>query len=125
MAMKERALAVEEAGLTRQVEAARRRLLRELGRTLRCTDNGDLTDAFRKAVQREKSADGFYRQALRLLGSYPSWSPEEVADIDAFVKSLKPRDIQARMTGSEVYAAINDPRWLAKPLVSSQTGTRP
>lgn len=112
--MKRQAEAVEEAALRRQVMAARRRLMLELGRTLRCMDDGSLNDIFRTLVQREQGMNDRYHTALRLLDGYPQWTPEDIADIDAFVSSLKPKDKKARIAGSEIDAAINDPRWMAK-----------
>jgi hypothetical protein len=113
LAMKKRTEVAEEAGLRRQVEAARRRLRRELARTLRCFSRGDLDAIFRKRVREESRPDGFYHRALRRLGGYPIWAPEDVADADSFLQGLKHKDRVARIAGSEIDAAINDPRWLA------------
>jgi hypothetical protein len=73
----------------------------------------DLNALFHRQVERE-GADGRYRYALRLLGGYPTRSAEEIADADAFVRYARPNELTARITGSEVDAAINDPRWKAK-----------
>ena len=113
LAMKKRTEVAEEAGLRRQVEAARRRLRRELARTLRCLSRGDLDAIFRKRVREELRPDGFYHRALQRLGGYPIWAPEDVADADSFLQGLKQKDRVARIAGSEIDAAINDPRWLA------------
>mgnify|MGYP001111364006 CR=1 FL=1 len=113
-AMKAAAQAEEEANLRRQLEAAQRRLLRELGRTLRCLGDGDLNGLLRRQVGRESRPDGRYRQALKLLGGYPTWRSEDVADANAFAKSASPKEIKARVAGSEIDAAINDPRWKAR-----------
>ena len=112
--MQERARERQEAGLERQLEAARRRLMRELGRTLRCIGSGDLTVMFPNAVRREAQLDGRYHKALQVLGGYPQWSPDEVAAINKFVKNLKPKQIKARIAGSEIDAALHDPRWMAR-----------
>lgn len=116
--MKERARRVEEAGLRQQVEAARRRLRRELGRTLRCLDSGDLNEILHAQIRREKGPSGRYHRALQLLGGYPRWTPEELEEIERFVRGLKPKQRKARVAGSEVDAALNDPRWTA--LASSE-----
>ena len=65
-------------GLVRQVESARLRLRRELGRTLRCLGPGNLNDWLRNQVQSENSPDGRYRRALQQLGGYPEWKSEEI-----------------------------------------------
>ncbi len=103
----------EEADLRRQREAARRRLMRELGRTLRCLTAGDLKMLFREQLQRESRPDGRYHHALRLLNGFPTWTQAELDDIDQFVLSLSNLRCQARLLGSEVDAAIDDPRWRA------------
>jgi len=124
-AMLSRARQVEVDALCRQVEAARRRLMRELGRTLRTQSHGDLNAAFRRAVEREKGSDGRYHRALRLLGGYPTWSAEEQADADAYERSVSNHDRVGRIAGSEIDAAIHDPRWLAKRVLAEddQGGT--
>jgi stalled ribosome alternative rescue factor ArfA len=104
----------EEANLRRQVEAARYRLLRELGRTLRCIGTGDLNALFRQQVQRDSHQDGRYHRALNKLGGYPVWTDTEIEAINQFVESLKSSQRQARLLGSEVDAALDDPRWQAK-----------
>lgn len=102
----------EENGIRRQREAARYRLMRELGRTLRCIGLGDLTDLLRKQVQREANADGRYHQAAKLLGGFPKWDNSEIENINWFVNSvLDDRGRRARILGSEVDAALEDPRW--------------
>ncbi|MBC7234304.1 MAG: hypothetical protein H5T69_00565 [Chloroflexi bacterium] len=113
-ALVSRAKQEEEAALRRQVEAARRRLMRELGRTLRCLGRGDLNDVFRAQVRRESRADGRYHTALERLGGYPVWEPEDVADANEFERCLSDQDRRARIAGSEIDAALNDPRWMAR-----------
>jgi len=113
-AMKQVAQAKEEASLRRQLEAARRRLMREVGRTLRCLGDGDLNELLRKQVQRESRPSGRYHRALKLLGGYPTWHSEDVADVEAFARRASQKERKARVAGSEVDAAINDPRWKAR-----------
>jgi hypothetical protein len=112
-ALEQRDKAEEEAALRRQLEAARRRLLRELGRTLRCIGR-DLNAVFRQQVSREKLPDGRYHRALKLLGGYPAWGHEEQEDAQSFREGLSNKDLVARIAGSEIDAALNDPRWMAR-----------
>ena len=112
--MQRAAGAEEQAGLRRQIDSARRRLLRELARTLRTLGDGDLNDVFRNQVQREASSDGRYRRALVLLGGYPTWQTEDITHADTFATQASARELRARVAGSEVDAAINDPRWQAQ-----------
>lgn len=112
--MERQALREERAGLERQLEAARRRLLRELARTLRCISAGDLDKAFRNRVRAEQSLEGRYHRALQLLGAYPAWPPEVEEDASQFVDGISNKDRVARIAGSEIDAALNDPRWAAR-----------
>ena len=102
------------ANLQRQLDAARRRLMRELGRTLRSFGQGDLNALFRHQVARESRSDGRYHRALRLLGGYPTWHSEDIAYAEAYVRYASRKDLRARVAGSEIDAAINDPRWKAQ-----------
>jgi superfamily II DNA or RNA helicase len=113
-AMQKAAQAEEKANLRRQLDAARRRLMRELGRTLRCLGDGDLTELLRKQVQRESHPDGRYHRALKLLGGYPTWYSEDITDVEAFARRASAQDRKARVAGSEIDAAISDPRWKAQ-----------
>jgi len=100
-------------GIRSQVSAARTRLLRELGRTLMCMGNGDLSSAFQRQMERENQANGRYRTAYRLLGGLPVFSPAEITEINRFVDELKDSQKRARGAGSEIDAALGDPRWKA------------
>ncbi|MBC7255864.1 MAG: hypothetical protein H5T66_07155, partial [Chloroflexi bacterium] len=105
---------IERAALERQVVAARRRLLRELARTLRCYDQ-DLNRALRQRVKAEGAdLSGLYHRALRLLDGYPDWPREVVEDANTFFKGLNQGERTARLAGNEVSAALDDPRWKAQ-----------
>jgi hypothetical protein len=117
-AAKKRVLAIitedrqqEQHGVANQLEAARLRLLRELGRTLRCLGTGDLGTLFQGQLNRDTRAEGRYRKAFQLLGGITTWPSDELAAIEAHVNALKPSQRQARITGTEIDAALNDPRW--------------
>jgi hypothetical protein len=109
--MLQSALTEEDANLRRQLEAARHRLIRELGRTLLCLGTGDLSRLFHEQVQREAHDDGRYHRALRRLNGLPLWTKAEIEEIEQFARSLTETERQARILGSEVDAALNDPRW--------------
>lgn len=112
-AMKSESAAREKSGVSSQASAARQRLLREVGRTLRCIGDRDLRLVFQAQMDRETRADGRYRKADRLLGGLPSYSQEELDRIEAYVKGLTDNQRKARIAGAEVDAALNDPRWRA------------
>jgi len=50
----------------------------------------------------------------------PSWTGDEAAEINAYIKSLQQKERQARIAGGEIDAALNDPRWMA--ISPSSTG---
>lgn len=58
-------------------------------------------------------ADGRYRKAGNLLGGLPSFLQDELAEIDACVRDLTTNQQKARITGTEIDAALSDPRWRA------------
>jgi hypothetical protein len=62
-------------------------------------------------VQRESRPDGRYHRALKLLGDYPTWHSEDTTDVEAFANRASQKERKARVAGSKVDAAINDPRW--------------
>ena len=95
-----------------QLAAAQHRLLKELGRTLRCAQPGSLNATFRKHVEAEGSGGRRYRRALELLGGYPEWSARLIQEIQLFVQDLTPHARAARVNlPTSLDAALNDPRW--------------
>ncbi len=82
--------------------------------------NGNLTELLRQAVQREGTKNGRYHQAVRLLGDYPEWPADETRDIDLYVASLSAASLRARVAGSEVDAALADPRWAAAETLANE-----
>ncbi len=101
----------EEMGRQNQVASARARLMRELGITLRCVGSEDPAIIFRKQLSEEKRPNGRFHRAYKLLGGIPSWTQDELKAIKAYVDTLSDREKKARLTYSEVDAALDDPRW--------------
>lgn len=102
----------EQVDARSQVVAARQRLLKELGRTLRCSQPGNLNATFRKHVEAEGSVGARYSRALELLKGYPEWSPLLVQEIQVFVQYLTAHARAARVNlPTPLDAALNDPRW--------------
>jgi hypothetical protein len=104
---------VARKGLEDQVSAARLRLLRELGRTLRCSGPGDLGARFKERLQSEDRPTGRYHRCRDLLGGMPQWTPEETASIESYFAGLNSQQRNTRLLGSQLDAALNDPRWKA------------
>lgn len=114
-AMRQTACAAEQAGLQRQLESARARLLRELARTLRCIGSGESNSLLRKQVERESRAEERYHRALELLGGYPTWTADILQDAESFIADKSAHDRQARVAlPTPLDAALNDPRWIAQ-----------
>lgn len=101
--------------LERQLEAARLRLLIELGRYLVCLNEG--TRNFNELMYRHMNRGGpggdRLKQCLERLGGYPGWPEWLLRDLDQFIESLPEHRRKARLAGMELEAALRDPRWAA------------
>ena len=107
--------AAEKKNSLLQIEAARLRLLRELGRTLHCISSTDLTAQLYELVKHdERDPDGRFSRAWKLLDGNPTWTQDEVSEINSYVGSLNAGQRDARRIWNEVDAALNDPRWQAR-----------
>jgi len=103
------------AGLERQLEAARLRLIQELGRYVKCFDPGtdDLNDSLYRQSSRDITGAPRLRRALERLGGYPEWDAEMIRELGDYVRSLSEGQRRARLLGKELDAALEDPRWSA------------
>ena len=111
--METQAHARNTANLESQHAAARIRLMRELARTLRCFGPGDLNALLQQQIRRE-GPSGRYHRALALLSGYPEWTREDHSAATAYVNDIPTKERQSRISlGSEIEAALNDPRWRA------------
>jgi hypothetical protein len=98
----------------RQVEAARLRLQKELGRYLVCFSKSttDLNKALYSQMSRDIATAQRLDQCMKRLGGYPEWSAELRRELDEFYRDLAPNQRHARLLGSEIDAALEDPRWV-------------
>ena len=106
----------ENVAITRQVEAARHRLLWELGRYLMCLGGGadGLNERLYEQMSRDiASARRLQRCLGRLGGEYPEWPPEICRELKRFAEGLAENKRQARLLGKELDAALDDPHWAA------------
>jgi hypothetical protein len=74
---------------------------------------GDLSLEFQAQMGREGRVDGRYRTASRRLDGLPSFTQDDLNEIDLYVRNLTENQRRARITGTEIDAALNDPRWRA------------
>jgi hypothetical protein len=112
-----RAAEREQAALQRQVEAARLRLQREVGRFLLLLETIPSSDALNRAFYVQMCRKGPMAARLRVchdrFGGYPHWPEWLVDEVKQFVDALTPDQRRARLAGNEIQAALDDPRWTA------------
>ncbi|MTW18313.1 hypothetical protein GJ689_19105 [Rhodoplanes serenus] len=112
-AMRER-FATEAATMAAaQRDAARLRLVDELGRLLICfePDIDDLNGKFHRLASEQTPTAYRLQTVFGRLGAYPEWEEHQIADLRDFRSGLGPNQIKTRLTGRELDAAIADPRW--------------
>jgi hypothetical protein len=108
---------VVETSKAAQLEAARLRLVEELGRTLVCFEpyTDDLNGKFhRLAAERTATAERLLGVFHRLC-RYPEWNEFQIADLREFRAALNASQVKTRLTGRELDAALSDPRWAMAP----------
>ena len=115
VAMKQNADATQTADLAAQLAAAKLRLLRELARNLRCLGSNELSKLYQQQLQTKTASGERFRKAFLLLGGPPHWSQREEAEATHYVDDLSDGQRTQRINlASELEAALNDPRWLAR-----------
>ena len=105
----------EAAAMARQLDACRRRLVKELGRYLVCVERtvDDLNGVFHRRMSRDIAGAKRLQKCCEKLGGYPEWSPDLCNELKGFFADLTEGQRTARLLGSELDAALDDPRWLA------------
>ncbi len=98
------------------MQAARLRLIRELGRYIGCYDRdaADLNGSLYQQISRDLAGAQRLRQVLDKLGGYPEWDEGLVQEVDCYVRLLSEGQRRARLLGKELDAALEDPRWPAR-----------
>jgi superfamily II DNA or RNA helicase len=99
-----------------QIAAARRRLTLELGRFLVCLGAGSdtLNSVFYEQMNREHAtAARLMRCYARFENDYPDWTPELRSELLRFAGEVTANQRAGRLIGSELDAALDDPRWNA------------
>jgi hypothetical protein len=106
----------EQFAAQKQVEAARIRLSRELGRYLVCggADPHSLKQAFYQQMKQSTGTAGArLKQCFDRLGGYPEWPPDFCRELEQWVGPLPEYRRTSRLAGMELDAALRDPRWIA------------
>ena len=104
----------EQRAFQRQLEAARTRLSRELGRYLVCAgaDPHALKQAFYEHMKQDIGAAGTrLKLCFDRLGGYPDWSDIFCRMLEQWVGALPEYRRTSRLAGMELDAALRDPRW--------------
>jgi len=120
--MQRQAATREREGLAAQLDAVHRRLRRELGRYLIClgSHTTELNEFLHQQLSRpELSGIRRLREALEKLGGFPEWPEDLVRELSEFADNLTENRRRARVAGSELDAALQDPRWAAAMQLSS------
>lgn len=96
-----------------QNEAARLRLVDELGRLLICfePDIDNLNGKFHRLATDQTPTAHRLQNVFGRLGGYPDWEGHHIADLREFRANLGPSQVKTRLTGRELDAALADPRW--------------
>jgi superfamily II DNA or RNA helicase len=118
----------EHAAIQRQLAAARLRLLRELARYLVSVagETSDLSATLYEQMNRDIASAARLKACLDRLGGDPDWPPDLVRDLNEFAQQITTNQRKARLLGSEIDAALEDPRWRAADrLPASQTTPSP
>ena len=108
-----RARAINEREKQQQREAARLRLIEELGRLLVCyaPDTDDLNGKFHRLASEATPTATRLKAVFSRLGAYPDWDADHLAELRSFRNGMSPSQKKSRLTGSELDAALADPRW--------------
>jgi hypothetical protein len=103
----------QQENLHRQLEACRLRLMRELGRYLICLDGSasDLNSVLHRQISRDIAGARRLQECRNRLGDYPDWPPDLCRELGIFHAGLNEGQRTARLLGSELDAALDDPRW--------------
>lgn len=112
--------AIEATTRAAQVSAARFRLIEELGRTLICfePDTDDLNGKFHRLASEKSATADRLQNVFAHLESYTAWDEFRIADLREYRATLTSSQVKTRLTGRELDAALNDPRWVMRQALS-------
>jgi hypothetical protein len=111
--LRARAAARQSSAAEQQVSAARLRLVEELGRMLVCfePDTDDLNGKFHRLATEQTPTAARLLRVFRRLGQYPDWEIHHISALRDFRDALGSAQVKTRLTGRELEAALDDPRW--------------
>jgi hypothetical protein len=96
-----------------QIAAAKFRLQDELGRFLICVqpDTDDLNGKLHRMTQDRTATADRLRRVFQRLGEYPDWTVAKLQALRSLRDDMTANQIKTRLTGRELDAAMDDPRW--------------
>jgi superfamily II DNA or RNA helicase len=96
-----------------QIAAAKFRLQEELGRFLICVapDTDDLNGKLHRMTQDRNATAERLQRVFYQLGEYPDWSSSKLEALRAWRDNMSGNQVKSRLTGRELDAAMDDPRW--------------
>jgi hypothetical protein len=96
-----------------QVAAAKLRLQEELGRFLICAEpnTDDLNGKLHRMTQDRTATAERLRRVFHRLGAYPDWPVAKLQALRGWRDAVTTNQIKTRLTGRELDAALEDPRW--------------
>jgi hypothetical protein len=96
-----------------QIAAAKFRLQEELGRFLICVepDTDDLNGKLHRMTQDSNMTADRLQRVFHRLGGYPDWPVAKLQGLRKWRDDMSANQIKTRLTGRELDAAMDDPRW--------------
>jgi hypothetical protein len=73
-------------------------------------DIDDLNGKFHRLASEATPTANRLKTVFNRLGAYPDWDAEHLAELRSFRNTMSPSQIKIRLTGSELDAALADPR---------------
>jgi hypothetical protein len=94
-----------------------------LGRMLMCCapDSEELNNKFHRLATETTPTAHRLQRVFHQLGGYPEWAPHHIAELREFKNTLAGAQIRTRLTGRELDAALDDPRWIFDSSFSKAT----
>ena len=74
-------------------------------------DTDDLNGKLYRLASQATPTSSRLRRALEKLRNYPDWDFRHIAALRDFRNALSGAQVKARLTGRELEAALDDPRW--------------
>lgn len=107
-----------------QAAAAACRLQAEMGRFLACLtgDTTDLNASLYEQMGRSNATAGRLKTCYSRFGRYPDWDELTLKELQDWLAATPDSRRQIMVTGTELDAALGDPRWAAVTPTAGHAG---